>query len=896
MSIRNFDAFFNPRAVCLIGASRKPQSVGDVIARNLLTAGFEGPILPINPNATAIHSTIAYPDVASLPQTPDLAVICTPPDTVPALIDQLGRRGTRGAVVITAGFSEMGETGRKLQQDMLDASKPYTLRIIGPNCLGLLVPRSGLNASFAQRHALKGSIAFGAQSGAMITTVLDWAGSRGIGFSVLASLGGMADADFGDFLDYLATDTETRGILLYVEAVTNARKFMSAARRASRLKPVVVIKAGRHEEGAKAAASHTGALAGADAVYDAAFRRAGMLRVTTLEQLFDAVEILAANPPIHGDRLAIVTNGGGVGVLATDSLIDEGGRLAPLTPDTVSALDAVLPRTWSHGNPVDIIGDAPGSRYGAAMDAVLGDPNVDAVLVLNCPTAIADTADAAEAVIASQQKAVQKGRRLPLFTCWLGDSGAAKARKAFTAARVPTFETPDQAISGFMHLVRHAKAQEMLMETPEPPIAVESKGRDLARRIVEAAIAEKRSLLTEPESKALLSAYGIPIVETVTTKNVDEAVAAGKRLGYPLAVKILSPDITHKTDVGGVALDIGNEAALRDALKRMIATVRSKAPEARLTGFSVQRMASKPGAHELILGLAEDVLFGPVVLFGAGGTAVEVVRDKAIALLPLNATLAHELITRTRIHKLLEGYRGRPAADIDAIARVLLALGEIAADLPEVMELDINPLWADQSGVLALDARVSLNANAIGGVERFAIRPYPRDLERDITSRVGQRYRLRPIRPDDTPDIQTMISRCSSDDIRMRFFTALRQLPSKLAARLTQIDYDREMAFLALECDTPSPSIGGVVRLSCDPDFEAGEYAVLVRTDLKGTGLGRRLMAEIIDYAKSRGLKRIFGDVLRENTAMLQMARELGFVERAHPDDSTIVEVILELS
>jgi len=894
MSIRNLDSIFKPKSVALIGASRRPGSVGAVLAHNLMTGGFDGPVFPVNPGAEAIQSVMAYPDVESLPSTPDLAVVCTPPDTVPGVIDALGRRGTKGAVVITAGFGELGDEGKALQQKFLDAAKPHLMRIVGPNCVGVIAPQAGLNASFAHIPALKGNVGFLAQSGAIITSVLDWATARGIGFSHMVSLGGMADVDFGDMLDYLARDPGVKSILLYVESITNARKFMSAARAASRVKPVVVIKAGRHEEAAKAAASHTGAMAGSDAVYTAAFRRAGMLRVLSLEELFDAVETLANRPRIKGDRLAIVTNGGGMGVLATDGLLDQGGRLAELAPETIEALNKVLPPTWSHANPVDIIGDAGRERYAGAMEAVLQDKAVDAVLVLNCPVAVADSLDAARAVVDAHVKT-----RTPIFTSWLGAKSAEQSRALFAANRVPTYETPDQAVRAFMHIVRYEKNQAVLMETPPPTDQISDDGRKAARDIVMAAVDKGRTWLTEPEAKHVLKGYGVPVVETETVSDVEGAVEAAEAMGYPVALKILSGDITHKTDVGGVALSLKDAEAVRKAAETMLKTVGEKMPNAGIDGFTVQQMANRPSAHELIVGLVDDATFGPVVLFGQGGTAVEVVKDKAIALPPLNLNLAHDLISRTRVSKLLAGYRERKPADVDAIAQTLIKLADIAADIPEVAELDINPLWADQHGVLALDARIKVAKPKAEGVERFAVRPYPRDMESRLEDRAGVSFDIRPIRPEDEPLLNEMISRCDPEDIRMRFFSAMRKLPRQLAARLSQIDYDREMAFVAFEpsgAPRGEQRMAGVVRLAADPDFDRAEYSVIVRSDRKGEGLGYQLMTRIIEHARAMGVRELFGDVLAENRAMLDMCKDLGFTKHSLEGEADVVEVRLALS
>lgn len=888
MSIRNLDALFQPSTIALIGASNRPGSVGAVLARNLFEAGFQGPILTVNPKERAIRSTLNYRSVAELPLTPDLAVISTPPQTVPGLIDGLGARGCRAAVVITAGFGEGEQAeGQELRQAMLDAARPHLLRIVGPNCLGIMSSHTGINASFAHLSPRQGDLAFITQSGAMATAVLDWASARDIGFSHIVSLGSMSDVDFGDLLDYLALDGKTRAILLYVEAVTHARKFLSAARMASRTKPVVVIKAGRSEAGAKAALSHTGALAGSDAVYDAAFRRAGMLRVRTLNELFQAVGTLATGIRVRGDRLAILTNGGGIGVLAVDQLGDANGRLAALSAETIARLDKILPAPWSHGNPVDILGDAPGERYAGALDVLLEEPEADALLVLNCPTAVADSLDAAQAVVETLET-----RRPPVLTCWLGEGAAAEARRLFAVRKLPSYETPEQAVEAFGHLVRYRRNQELLMQTPPSVSDLPGIDHGSAEAIIDAVLADGRTVLTEPEAKDLLSAFGIPTVESVTATNPQEAAEAAERLGCPVVLKILSRDITHKSDVGGVQLNLASSAAVAQAAADMLENVRRKAPDARIDGFTVQPMIRRPGAHELILGIAEDAVFGPVILFGQGGTAVEVIGDRSVGLPPLNPILAQDMIERTRIHRLLRGYRDRPPADLDAIALILVKLSQLVADLDRVAELDINPLLADAAGVIALDARVVVRPRG-GTKRRLAIRPYPRQLEQDVETFGGRRFFVRPIRPEDEEAVVDMLASSSRDDVRLRFFAPMKEFGHSFAARLTQIDYDREMALVALE--PGGTDVLGVVRLISDPDNEAAEFAVMVRSDLKGVGLGYSLMRRILDYARERGTARVFGDVLRENTTMLRMAEELGFETKSTDLQSGVVTVEMTL-
>lgn len=885
MSIRNLDAIFRPRSVALIGASTRPHAIGALVARNLMAGGFDGPVMPVNPHHEAVDGVLAYKDIQSLPVTPDLAVICTPPDTVPGIISELGKRGTRGAIVITAGFREAGSAhGMELEAQMLAAARPNLMRIVGPNCVGVLSTPAGLNASFAHIAPKKGHVAFVAQSGAMLTTVLDWARARDIGFSHLVSLGDMADVDFGDMLDYLATDPDTSAIMLYVEAVTQSRKFMSAARAASRLKPVIAIKAGRHAAAAKAAASHTGALAGIDGVYDAAFRRAGILRVYDLDEVFDAVETLATRPNVGSDSLYILTNGGGVGVLATDALMDQGGNLAELGKDTIEKLNGVLPATWSHGNPVDIIGDADGNRYAAALKVLTEAPGRDAILVLNCPTAVASGLDAATAIV----EAAKETKRA-ILTNWLGSEGAEAARQIFAKAALPTYETPEKAVRGFMHLVRYRRGQETLMEVP-PSVPGDFAPDDArARAIVAAALKKGPGWLGEPDVHALFECYGIPTVRSATVKSVGEATAKATQWNCPVALKIFSPDITHKSDVGGVALDLENADAVRGAGEAMLARIARTRPDARIDGFVVQEMVRRPGAFELILGMASDATFGPFLLFGHGGTAVEVIGDKCLALPPLNMALAREMMSHTRIWKLLQGYRDRPPAALADIELTLVKISQLVCDNPEISELDINPLLADEKGVIALDARIRVVMDT-PNPPRLAIRPYPKQLEStEHLAGIGD-VLLRPVKPEDMPAFTELFAKLTKEDVRLRFFQSLQSPPAGLLARLTQIDYDREMAFVAFR----DSEVIGVSRIAADPDNIRAEFAVLVRSDLKGHGLGRLLMDRIAGYAKARGTRELFGDVLAENRQMLALCHDLG-CQISHTA-SGIVRVVLPLA
>jgi acetyltransferase len=840
LTVKNLSYLTNPSIVVLLGASERPSTVGEVVTRNLLNCGFAGDIYLVNPNYSRIADHKCYPDVASLPKAPDLAVIATPRESVPGLIAELGRKGTKAAVVITAGFGEGGdEPGKQLSSMMLDAAKPHLLRVVGPNCLGIMVPGASLNASMAHIvRPIPGSIALVAQSGAVQTSVLDWAVSRGIGFSCFISLGDMADVDFGDVLDHLAGDFRTRAILLYMETATQCRKFMSAARAAARVKPVIVVKAGRYREGAMAAARHTGAVAGDDAVYDAAFRRAGMLRVHEMQALFDAVETLAMmRQPISGDRLAILTNGGGVGVIAADAVIERDGRLAELSPSSLKRLDAALPSTWSRGNPIDIMSDASAQRYAEALEIILDDRQVDAVLVLNCPIAVISGTDAATAVTKAYGARLKRPKAPILLTSWLGEQTTAEARRIFSDHRIPSYKTPTDAVRAFMHMVRYQKNQQMLMETP--PSIPESFSPDVlgALQVIETALAEGRPWLSGTEAGSILTAYGIPI------------------------------DRAH--------------------------------PDERSQGLALRPMTlSRSQVHELMIKVRDDQQFGPVIVFGHGGEYAEEIQDQAVALPPLNLHLAREVMARTRVFRLLEGRQGKVPADLEAIALSLVKVSQLVCDIAEIAELDINPLLADASGVVALGARIRVVKSSIPAAERLAIRPYPKELEDFVTLADGRVVQIRPIKPEDEPGFLKIFESLTPEERRMRFLHPVQELPHSQAARLTQIDYDRDMALVLASRDRSEhggQELYGSVRIMADADNERAEYAILVRRDVAGKGLGRMLMRRIIDYARSRGIKEIFGQVLGANIPMLKVCHALGFTSRRDADDPGVIIVSLRL-
>jgi len=880
MTIRNLDAVFRPRSIAVVGASERPGSIGRILLENLVSGGFA-----VNPNRTRVLDRPAYASIAAAPRVPDLAVVATPAATVPTLVGQLAEHGVRGAVVVSAGLGERTDAGRALRA-ALEAHRGRLMRIVGPNTLGIAVPGLGLNASFAHLAPVAGGIAFVAQSGAIATSVLDWATARGIGFSHLVALGDMLDVDFGDMLDYLANDAPTRAILLYLEAVTAPRKFMSAARAAARMKPVIVVKGGRHAAGAAAAASHTGRLAGSDAEYTAAFRRAGMLRVASLDELLDAVATLAAGRPVRGARLGVVTNGGGLGVLAVDELLERGGELAVLGEATLARLDGALPANWSHGNPVDIVGDAPPERFAAALDAVLADAACDAVLVLHCPTAVSPGLPAARAVAAASARHAGAA----LYASFIGERTARTARAELEAARVPTYDTPEHAVRAFMHRIDYERNQALLLETPpsQPELAV-----DLGpvRAAFAAADAAGREWLTGAEARAVLGAYGIPAVRAVAAATAADAGREAERLGGAVALKIASPDLVHKSDFGGVVLDLAGRQAVERAAEDMLARVRAAAPRARLDGFTVEPMRS--AGLELIVGASGRGDFGPMLLFGEGGVAVEVVADTTLELPPLNLSLARRMLERTRVYRKMRGFRHVPPVDIDAVLLVLVRVSQLVVDWPRIAELEVNPLAASAAGCVALDVRLKLWPPD-AAAPPLSILPYPRELERSVELADGRHLVVRPIRPEDEPMLVRGFGRLGADEIRARFFVPMKELPHLTAARLTQIDYDREMAFVLGEPGAAGAAeLHGVARLVADPDRMRAEFAIVVERKLTGLGLGAFLMRHLLDYARSRGIGELYGDVLEDNTVMRNLCRALGFVEQTAEDH--VVRMTLQL-
>lgn len=870
MTTHNLDALFRPDSVAVIGASDRPGSVGTLVLRNVIEGGFRGEVFPVNPKHAELFGRRVVARVDELARAPDLAVLCTPPNTVPGIVAELAAKGTRAAVVLTAGLADAYDShGHRLVDVALAAARPRGLRLLGPNCLGLLAPHAGLNASFAHANAAKGQLAFVSQSGGLCTAMIDWARAEGLGFSALVSLGDSRDIDLGDVLDYLGSDTNTRSILLYAESIRDARKFLAAARAASRNKPIVALKAGRVVEGMRAAASHTEALAGGDEVLEYALRRAGILRVREIGDLLDAAETLERLGRVRGNRLAIVTNGGGLAVLATDALVSGGGRVAALAPETLERLGAVLPPTWSRANPIDVIGDADAGRYCKAVEIVVSDPGVDAVLLLYVPTAI----DCGEGVARAVAQAVA-ATRVPVLCSWLGRESVGASRRILSEHGLATYDTPETAVRAFLLALRHERAQELLVQTPsssKPEPTPDVPPADVRARLVVGRSGWSSALGV----MEVLAAYGIPVVRSLAASDPSAAADAARRLGFPVALKLLSPDVLHKTEVGGVALDLESPRAVEEAAGSMSARLLRLRPNARIDGFSVQEMARRPDALEVFVGAAVDPVFGPFVMFGQGGTAVEVIDDKAVALPPLNSHLADELMSRTRVQRLLRGYRGRPPADLAALRRLLVRVSQLVMDLPQLVELDVNPVLVDSRGLIAVDARLRLEPTASRGSERLSIRPYPRELEEELVLACGERVLVRPIRPEDEATHRRLFARLRPEDVRFRFFHMIRELPESEMARYTQIDYEREMAFIAI--DPVSREELGVVRAATHPSGETADFAIIVAPDATGRGLGGALLAKLVRYLRGRGVASLTGRVLSGNRRMLDLAERLGF-------------------
>lgn len=884
----SLDGFFRPKSIAVVGASATPGSVGSILMRNLLRTNFGGVVYPINPKRKAVHGVLCYPSLAETPEPAELAVIATPAASVLPTIEQCIARGVQNAIVISAGFSELGAEGRALENSIREVAEGR-MRIIGPNCLGVIHPPSGLNASFASEMAKPGRIALLSQSGAICTSILDWARERNIGFSAFVSVGTMLDVDFADLIDYFSEDPNTRSIVLYMESVGDVRRFVSAARAAARAKHVILVKAGRHEAGAKAAASHTGALAGSDAVFDAAVRRAGVMRVNTIPDLFNMAEILANQPSPRGPGLAIITNAGGPGVMATDALMLGGGELATLSPDSLEALNRALPPFWSHGNPIDVLGDAPPERYETAVEVCARDENVQGLLVLLTPQAMSDPTETARRLI---RFARIEGK--PVLASWMGGADVRAGRAVLSEAGVATFDSPESAVLAFLNLVQYRRNQELLYEQP-PALPEWHADQERARSLLDGVRKAGRSLLTEFEAKNLLSCYGIPTVPTSIARSEDEAVVQSRQLGYPVVLKLWSESITHKSDAGGVLLNVADDDAVRAGFLAIqenavrYASQHGLPPDAFL-GVAVQPMIRSKG-YELIVGSSVDAQFGPTILFGLGGVLVEVFQDRALALPPLNRTLARRLIERTKVYQALQGVRGQRPVPLDQLETLLVRFSYLLCDFLDIQEIDINPLLASPDGIVALDARVVLGTSKT----ELAIEPYPNQLVTTWRLPNGTEVVIRPIRPEDESLIEEHHRALSPQSIRMRFFSMVKSLSRDSLIRLCHLDYAREMALVAEQKDANGkPEIVGVSRYYMIPGTRVAEFAVIVRDAFQGAGLGQRLMERLIEVARQRGVRQLVGAVLRENQRMLALAKELGFREGAGIDRDAI-RVVLDL-
>ena len=874
------EAIFAPRTVAVIGATEKQGSVGRAVLWNLISNPFGGTVYPINSNRPNVLGIKAYKDIKSAPDPIDLAVVVTPAPSVPGVISECVDAGVTGAIVISAGFKETGPEGARLEQDVLKEARRGGMRIIGPNCLGVMRPYSGMNATFAAQIARPGSVGFISQSGALCTAILDWSFKEHVGFSAFVSIGSMLDVGWGDLIDYLGDDPYTKCIVIYMESIGDARSFLSASREVALAKPIIVIKAGRTEAAAKAAASHTGSLTGSDEILDAAFRRVGVLRVTSISEVFDMAEVLSKQPRPKGPRLAILTNAGGPGVLATDALIEYRGELAPLSASTMTALNGILPSAWSHNNPIDILGDADPKRYASALEITAKDPNIDGLLAILTPQAMTDPTATAEHL---RQHAKISGK--PVLASWMGGQAVRAGQQVLTQAGIPTYEYPDTAARVFTLMWRSSYNLQGLYETPNLPSDTETatNARERAEAIIAAVRRQERTILTELESKQLLAAYGIPTVKTMVAKTLEAAVAAAEELGYPAVLKLYSETITHKTDVGGVQLNLRDADAVRTAYRAIETSVSQRAGSGHFQGVTVQPMIKLDG-YELIIGSSLDPQFGPVILFGTGGQLVEVFKDRSLGLPPLNTTLARRLMESTKIYTALKGVRGRRSVDLAVLEQIMVRFSHLVIEQKWIKEVDINPLLASAEQLLALDARVIVHPldTRVTALTRPAIRPYPSQYISPWTDEDGTQVIIRPIRPEDEPLLVKFHGTLSERSVSLRYFHAMKLTARVAHERLTRIcfiDYDREMALVA---DRKNPQTGeheirGVGRLSKIRGSDDAEFALLVSDLYQGLGLGTELLTRLIQVGRDENINEIFGDILPENIEMQRICEKLSF-------------------
>ena len=888
MGQHNLRMLFSPKSVAVIGASERANAVGEIVFRNMLESGYRGLLYAVNPAHQEVQGQRAYASIEEIQTPVEMVVICTEAETVPDIIEACGKRGVRAAVVLSAGFTEASARGAALERTMLANAKNYGVRIIGPNCLGIIRTALGLNATFFKGRIKSGNLALVSQSGALCTAILDWAPTNDIGFSSVVSMGAASDVDFGEILDYLATDAQTSSILIYVEGIHKVRGFMSALRAAARSKPVFVIKVGRHDAGSRAARSHTGALVGSDDVFDAALRRAGVVRVESIGGLFSAAKSLASRHRYSGNRLAIITNGGGPGVMATDRAVDVGVSVASLCHETIDRLNQVLPAIWSHNNPVDIIGDATPQRYHDAIRICMADPGVDGVLVILTPQAMTQPLEVATLLVEDAGTFSK-----PLLTSWMGAAQTMEGRARFAQAGIPSSSTPEAAVEAYSYITTYHRNQHLLAQVPGPLSHRDAPDVAGARMLIESVLAERRKVLSEMESKALLSAFHIPVANTVVARSPSEALLLAEEFGFPVAMKINSPDITHKSDTGGVKLNLMNAAAVRNAYHEITEGVRTNRPDARIDGVALQPMVCKPNGRELMVGVISDPIFGPVISFGVGGTAVEVLRDRAIALPPLNGFLARELIGGTRVAKLLGSFRHMPPVHMEALESLLLRVSEMVCELPWLREMDINPLIVDEHGLSAVDARVMVDYAPVSAdrYAHMAIHPYPAHLMTHWQLPNGTDVTIRPMRPEDAAIEQEFVRHLSDEAKYFRFMHAVQELSEPMLVRFTQLDYDRELALIAVTEEKGREVEIGVCRYAINPDGESCEFALVVSDQWQHKGIGHRLMGSLIDAARSKGLKAMEDEVMSSNHEMLKLVATLGFTVATSQEDSSIKKI-----
>jgi acetyltransferase len=883
--------FFNPKSVAIVGATERENSVGFRLMLNMQEAGFSGGLFPVNSKHQHILGLKAYPDLMAIAVDIDLVVIATPAATVPAIMRQCGEKNVSSVIIISAGFSELGSEGLRLQQDVLNIAHRYSIRIIGPNCLGVIRPNGQLNATFGDGQVKDGNLALLSQSGAICTAILDWAKIQDIGFSTVVSMGGAADIDFGEVLDFLATDSKTTGILMYVEGIHDARRFLSGLKAAARLKPVILIKSGRHQAGSKAAMSHTGALVGGDSVFDAAIARAGVVRAYSITELFSAARVLANNYVVNSDHLAIITNAGGPGVMSTDRAVDLGIQLAELSPDSLTALNDALPAHWSHANPVDILGDATPERYQKALTVCLNDSQIDGVLVILTPQAMTNPTQVAQYIIEDAKSSAK-----PVLASWTGGARVLEARSLFANSKVAHFSTPEDAVGAFSFLANYAENQILLKQIPSPSDELAMPDIDGARLIIERVLSEGRDVLTAQESKAILAAFNIPVTQTIKVSSAKDAMIAAETLRFPVVLKVNMVEFSHKSDVGGVRLNINSVQDISRNFMEMAATIKQKHPEISEVVMTVEPMYRSTSGRELMIGVIRDPVFGPAISFGLGGTMVEILKDSAVALPPLNAYMVEQMIGKTKAAKYLEAFRQLPAANRKGLVDVLLNISTMVSELPEIVELDINPLIVDEHNVMAVDARMKVHAShQLSPYSHMAIHPYPHQLTQHYQLTNGINITIRPIRPEDATLEKNFFTRLSERTRYFRFMQALQELTPEMIVRFTQIDYDREMAFVAVTTDVNMPNELGVGRYLMNPDGNSVEFALVVADDCHCLGIGTRIMKTLMQTAKSKGISFFEGEVLAINNPMLSLVKKLGFSIEKIARDNEVVRVVKDL-